>query len=95
MRAEPIFDLAEANREIDRLFNELEELKDKLWWKPIETIGDRSSGLDLWVRGKAMSVRVPNCYKRNDKWYYLFNGVDPVEIQSIITHWMPTPEMPR
>lgn len=76
-------------------------------WKQIKTYRGRSypgvGMVDLWMQwgawpstmGMADAFRVPDCWKKDGKWFH-YNKGDVAELNiEYITHWMPTPKPPR
>lgn len=72
-------------------------------WKPIKTYrGDQFRKVDVWmtVHASPMSFgigdafRVPECWRRDGKWFHCDHSQERELSSHYITHWMPMPRPP-
>jgi hypothetical protein len=76
-------------------------------WQPVETApacsGDQPFEMDVWMKipaspmtmGFSDSFRVPNAYRKGDRWFHRTEmGVEKELQRDYITHWMQIPSAP-
>lgn len=78
-------------------------------WRPIKEFRgetdpyDERRQVDLWVQiyasprsmGMSDAFRVPNCWKKDGKWFHWHNKEESQLFPDYITHWMRVPRPPR